>query len=138
MTDMSSMDELEENLRERVKTLDQASRKQYYTRLEKEVRDPDTFAVLNYFFVAGLHHFYLHKWLRGFINLGLMLYGISIILGFHDYESATLGLLIICGVYLFELYELFRSEQIVRMHNYRLGLSVLKDLEKRKGRQDVR
>ena len=34
-------------------------RKEYYDRFRREVRDPDTYAVLNYFFLAGLHHMYL-------------------------------------------------------------------------------
>lgn len=134
MANSESIEEQEEDLRQKVRALDPEQRKQYYTRLETELRDPDTYAVLNYLFIAGIHHFYLGKWLRGFINLGLMIYGITIIMGVYGGEMAALGVIVILGVYMFELFELFRSQSIVREYNHNVGLQVLADIERRGGK----
>ena len=45
----------EEAIRQRVGSLEPSLRKTYYQRVGKQIRDPDTYAVLNYFFLAGLH-----------------------------------------------------------------------------------
>lgn len=135
MSNSESMEDREEELRQRVKELGPEERKKYYTLLEKEVRDPDTYAVLNYFFIAGLHHFYLRKWLRGLINLGLMIYGITILFGSYGEEVAGIGVLIIGGVYLFELFELFRSQNIVSKHNYDVSVKLLQEVQKGRGKR---
>lgn len=132
MVTNSSIDDLEDELRVRVKSLDQDSKKEYYRQLDHMIRDPDTYAVLNFFFVAGLHHFYLKKWTRGLINLGLLIFGITLVFGsFEDPTFVGVGVFVIVGVYLVELAQLFYSQQIVREYNHDVGVHLFAELGKR-------
>ena len=98
----------EEALRLRVVDLDSSQRKIYYDRVMKAIRDPDTFAVLNYFFIAGLHHFYLGRYVRGLTNLAILVVGILL------WTAGYPGYWLILVVVLIELMALFRSEVIVQ------------------------
>ena len=58
---------LEENkLREQVAALSVEQKRKYYAQELKHIKDPDTYAALNWIFVMGLHHFYLGKLLNDF------------------------------------------------------------------------
>jgi TM2 domain-containing membrane protein YozV len=105
----------EEELRDLACELPDDKRAIYYKQLDKRLKDPDTYAVLNYIFIAGLHHFYLGKWIRGLINITVFWLGVALLF-FGDYAIAT-GVLILVLLFLFELYELFRSQTIVQHHN---------------------
>ena len=61
---------LEENeLRLRIAALSVEQKRLYYAQELQQIKDPDTYAALNWFFIAGLHHFYLGKWQKGVMNL---------------------------------------------------------------------
>jgi hypothetical protein len=113
-----------EKLREVLRALDDPARVGYYQKYEKVVKDPDTYAVLNWFFLAGLHHFYLGKLSRGLMNLGLMLGGILLMT-----EAPGWGLLLILAVVAIELPALFRSQVIVENNNIERGFSILDELK---------
>ena len=69
---MQSQEEIEKeenNLRNKIQELSDDNRKIFYSKIEKEIKDPDTYAVLNWLFIAGIHHYYLKKWLNGTINI---------------------------------------------------------------------
>lgn len=89
--------------------------------LIQRIKDPDTYAVLNWFFVAGLHHFYLANYPRGVVNLTLMLIGLLWI--------ESVGLLLILLVFLIELPQLFKSQQIVHAYNNRVMKTLLHELQ---------
>ena len=72
-----------QHLKEKVSNLSDEQRKHYYSLLEPALKDHDTYAVLNYLLVAGLHHFYLGKFLRGAINLIILASGIGLIIFTH-------------------------------------------------------
>ena len=74
--DQDEVRDEEEELRKEVANLSNIDRKKFYREAEKNVKDPDTYAVLNYLFLTGLHHFYLKKYQRGFINLAIFIVGI--------------------------------------------------------------
>lgn len=112
-----------EALRDAIRTLDDRTRLAYYQQYEKRVKDPDTYAVLNWFFLAGLHHFYLGKVARGLINLGLMLGGILLMT-----QAPGWGLLLILAVIVIELPALFRSQIIVENNNVERGFAELDKL----------
>ncbi len=109
----------EEKLREDVRLLDDPDRAKYFHAYNKRLKDPDTYAVLNYFFIAGLHHFYLGKYVRGSINLLILLSGMLL---FPIIEEAVI---LILGILLVEIPALFRSQIIVADHNTRLGQRIL-------------
>jgi len=103
----------EEAMRLKVRDLPDEDRKRFYGIAKKRLKDPDTFAVLNYLFITGLHHFYLGHWLRGIINfVGFI--G-AVLLMVDGQWSWGLGLLVVLS--LTELYALFRSQVIVQDYN---------------------
>ena len=79
--------EEEELLRTQIAELNTTQKKHSYALAVEQVKDPDTYAALNWAFVAGLHHFYLGKWQRGVLNLLLMFIGALLIL----YSTADFG-----------------------------------------------
>jgi len=113
MLKKEAVDREEEAIREAVNRLPDNQRKWVYAEAEKAIKDPDTYAVLNYLFLAGLHHFYLGRWVRGLVNLMVFLAGlICLILG-----GVLIGILLIVGITVIELYALFRSQTIVQQFN---------------------
>jgi TM2 domain-containing membrane protein YozV len=125
MLKQNEVDAREEELRLQVRELPDEKRKTFYERAEKELKDPDTFAVLNYLFVAGLHHFYLGRWLRGLINLVVFSAGLYLIW----LEQWSNGLVIIGIITLLEFYALFRSQIIVKHYNNRIAADILDSIE---------
>jgi len=113
MLNKQQVQQEEEALRLIIRDLPDDKRKQFYAIAKKKLKDPDTFAVLNYIFVTGLHHFYLGHWLRGMFNLVVFIVGITlIVMGLWQ-----LGLGIIAAISLLEVYALFRSQLIVQDYN---------------------
>ncbi|MDQ6956583.1 MAG: hypothetical protein Q9M21_05235 [Mariprofundaceae bacterium] len=113
MLNKQQVQQEEEALRLIIRDLPDDKRKQFYATAKKKLKDPDTFAVLNYIFVTGLHHFYLGHWLRGILNLVVFIVGITlIVMGLWQ-----LGLGIIAATSLLEVYALFRSQLIVQDYN---------------------
>ena len=116
----------EERLRLAVRALSDSARSEFYTQFEQQVKDPDTYAVLNYLFISGLHHFYLGKWQRGLFNLGVFV--AAIVFMFND--LLWLGIMILIAITIAELYALFRAQLIVQDHNNRVMREVLSTLVK--------
>ena len=122
--DMEQLKAEEDQLRQRVTTLPPEQRKRYYEIEQTRIKDPDNYAVLNYFFVAGLHHFYLGKTLFGCLNLLAMLIGILFIESF--------GIFIILAIIIIELPQLFRSQKIVYQFNNNVMKQTLHEVEQGK------
>jgi len=106
----------EEALRAALAKLPDARRAEVYREAEKQLRDPDTYAALNWLLVSGLHHFYLRNWARGVGELAGAIAAIALF--FTDLWA--LGILVLLGVAALELYALFRSQLIVQDHNNRV------------------
>jgi len=118
---------LEENqLREQVAALSITQKRHYYAQELQQIKDPDTYAVLNWFFIAGLHHFYLGKWQRGLINLVLMFTGL---LFFISGMFSLLGAVFILFIFIIELPQLFNSENIIYSYNNQLMKKLLKQFD---------
>ena len=116
-----------QRLKERVRELNDDQRRHYFNLLEPALKDHDTYAVLNYLLLPGLHHFYLGKFFRGSLNLIILLTGTSLIL-FTKY--VFVGTLIIFFILIVELLALFRSQVIVMNHNNHLSKEILKSISK--------
>jgi TM2 domain-containing membrane protein YozV len=108
-----AVQEQEESIRKMVRELSDEMRLSFFKESEKKLKDPDTYAALNYLFITGLHHFYLGKWGRGLMNIVVFWIGVFIL--FTDYIG--IGVLMIITISIFELYELFKSQTIVQEHN---------------------
>lgn len=109
MLSQEDLEKQEDALRARVTALEPELRQRYYALEKKRLRDPDTYAVLNYFILGGLHHFYLGRYLWGTVNFaliacGLIYWGIG-------------GWLLVLLVVLIELPQLFRAQRIVHAFN---------------------
>lgn len=107
------VNEEEERIRQRVRQLPDDKRFVFFQRTEQQLKDPDTYATLNYLFVAGLHHFYLGNWLRGLINLSVFLTGVIMLFT----PLFVLGVLLIVAISVVELFALFKSQIIVQAYN---------------------
>lgn len=118
------VEEQTEHIRRQVRELPDKQRGDYYRLTEAELKDPDTYATLNYIFIAGLHHFYLKKWSVGLINIGVFWGGVACIL----LEQIELGIALLIGITLFELYELFQSQTIVQDYNNTVSERVIQQL----------
>lgn len=113
MLNREQVEQRQEQLREQIALLPQEQRKHFYQRWQKQVKDPDSYAVLNYLLLAGLHHFYLGKWLRGAVNLVISIIAILLVaLG-----AGLLGLGLLVAITIVELPALFRSELVVLDYN---------------------
>jgi len=75
MKTKEAIQEAEEHIRKLVRELPDEKRLLFFQQAEKNLKDPDTYATLNFLLVAGLHHFYLGQWGRGSINLFIHLCG---------------------------------------------------------------
>ena len=118
------VEQTEENLRTLVRQLSEADRKEFYQDFSNRIKDPDTYAVLNFFFVTGLHHFYLKKYARGSMNLFIFVFGISLLFSAST-EGLGAGIFLILFIILIELPALFRSQIIVKDYNNRLTERIL-------------
>ncbi len=134
----------EERIRTLVNALPDAQRQQFYQQSLKRLKDPDTYATLNYIIVAGLHHFYLGKWQRGLFNLTVFAIGLSILTidAFGIYIPLIdrhpllliwirwqLGLGLLAGIILLELYALFKSQHIVQQYNNQVMKELYRELK---------
>lgn len=127
MLDRQAVEKDEEEIRRLVSGLGDAARSEYYKRIERRIRDPDTYATLNFFFLTGLHHFYLQRWWRGALSLGGFLAGVGLVLA----GQYAIGIALIVGISLLELYELFRSQVIVQDYNNRAMRTALHEMRGR-------
>ena len=117
--------EREEALRLEIRELDDGDKKRFHENFSLAVKDPDTYAVLNFFFMAGLHHFYLAKILRGTINLIVFSVGIGCIF----LNAIVVGVLLIGVILVIELPALFRAQLIVGHHNNELSSQLLQQIK---------
>ena len=112
-----------EQLRHKVESLSNQQRVDYFTRFTEQVKDPDTYATLNWFFLTGLHHFYLGNYMPGLINLCVMLVGIA-----FCFTAPQLGASLIALIIVIELPALFRSQLIVEAFNIQLGFDIYEEI----------
>ncbi len=120
------VDEQEEQIRRQVRALTDEQRQQFYNVSAGKIKDPDSYATLNYIVIAGLHHFYIGKWGFGLLNITIFTLG-AIFLYLNNVE---VGVTLILGIVIFELYELMRSQVIVKHHNNQVSLEILDEILK--------
>jgi hypothetical protein len=122
------IEQLEKNedlLRSQVNSLPDDQKKEFYKRQSKRLKDPDTYATLNWFFVGGFHHCYLGKY--SLFALELTLLTVSIVGLILDHSSA---LLILALLVIYELPQLFFSQKIARQHNYKLSCEIFNEVRR--------
>jgi TM2 domain-containing membrane protein YozV len=113
MKDNEAILKEEECIRRLVRELPDEKRALFFKQAEKHLKDPDTYATLNFLFIAGLHHFYLGKWIRGSINLFIFLIGVVLLFT----GLAFTGVLLLVVISAIELKALFKSQIVVQDYN---------------------
>jgi len=126
MLSQETVNQEEELIRQAASKLPDNKRKIYFSIVKKQIKDPDTYAVLNWFFIAGLHHFYLNNWVQGVVDLVIFLVGVILIFA----GMKWFGILMILGISIIELYALFRSQIIVKNYNNQVMRNAITAVEK--------
>lgn len=122
---IETLEENEELLRKQVNSLPDDQKKEFYNLQSKKLKDPDTYAALNWFFVGGFHHCYLGKYTVFVLELTLLI--VSIVGLILDHSSAFL-ILVMLVVY--ELPQLFFSQKIARQHNYKVSCEIFNQVRR--------
>lgn len=117
----ASVQQQEERIRQRVQRLSDPQRRHFYQTYQQRLKDPDTYAALNWCCVAGLHNFYLGQWLAGLFDLSLMLLGILCL-----FFAPLIGIGLLVLVTVIELPALFRSQIIIAHVNNQTALAILR------------
>lgn len=123
--DSTKLKEEEALLKGKVSELTIAQKRHYYALAFEQVRDHNTYAKLNLIFLFGLHHFYLGKWQRGCINLGLILLSSTLLFSQH---LVWLGITFMVLIAAIELPQLFYSQKIIYTYNNQLIKDLLKQV----------
>jgi hypothetical protein len=123
MDDRRAIDAEEDRLRAAAARLPDSERAAFYREARRRFRDPDTYAVLNWFFMVGLHHFYLGRHLRGLLDIALVAGGVALMIAGHGLAGLTAVLV----VFVLELQALFRSQVIVQAWNNRIQRALLRE-----------
>ncbi|SER31859.1 hypothetical protein SAMN05421690_10192 [Nitrosomonas sp. Nm51] len=128
ITEQDVLDE-EERLRKCVRALPENKRFAFHNLAEKQLKDPDTYAALNYIFIVGLHHFYLGRWGRGLLNISIFSTGVVMLFT----PLVMIGILLMVFISIIELYALFRSQIIVQTHNNAMMKKIYQEITKESG-----
>ena len=124
MLNQDDVNKEEEAIRINIQNLSNEDRKILYSEVKTKIKDPDTYATLNWFFITGIHHFYLGKWIKGILDLVIFIIGIIlIILGYSE-----MGIFLIIFISIVELYALFRSQIIIQDWNNQVHQKALQRL----------
>lgn len=127
MLEQQQVDAEEERLRELAAALPDLQRQQFFQQLKRELRDPDTYAALNWCFLAGLHHFYLGQWRHGLFNLLVFIAGLALLFS----PWTWLGVVLIVLISVAELWALFRSQIIIQHWNNQIMRRLLEETQQR-------
>ena len=114
----------EERIRQLVRELPDDKKSLFFQQTEKNLKDPDTYATLNFLFIAGLHHFYLGNWIRGLINISIFFTGVI----FLFTGLAALGILILIAISAIELKALFKAQLIVQDYNNNIMETIYREI----------
>lgn len=129
MLDKTTVNQEEEAIRLAIREFPDETRARIYADITASLRDPDTYAVLNYSLVAGLHHFYLGKYLRGVLEFAGFLLGVYLIyrggVEAGGHMIMYFGIALVAVLIVVELMELFRAQIVVQDYNNRISRQVL-------------
>ncbi|CAM3173431.1 hypothetical protein [Vibrio rarus] len=123
---IEQLEQKEEQLRKQVKLLPESQKKEFYRSQSQQLKDPDTYATLNWFFLGGIHHCYLGKYALFILELVLL---ITSLIGLA--LSYSIALIILALLIIYELPQLFFAQKIARQHNYKLSCKIFNEISRR-------
>ncbi len=126
MESKEAIQQKEEHIRQLVRALPDHKRLKFFKETEMKLKDADTYAALNFVFVAGIHHFYLGKWARGLVNIIIFFTGVVMLFT----GLIAIGIFILIAITIVELYALFRAQLIVQDYNNNLMEAIYRDINK--------
>jgi TM2 domain-containing membrane protein YozV len=122
MNNRFELEDKELELMNKIAEMEPNKRKQYYLLESKEIRDPDTYATCCYFFMCGIHDFYLGKFLAGILSIiGAFIFLFSIFVP----STAPVGWVVIAIILIRSTYCLLSSQKIVLKHNLKKMQQIL-------------
>ena len=126
MESKEAIQQKEEHIRQLVRALPDHKRLRFFKETEKKLKDADTYATLNFIFIAGLHHFYLGKWERGLTNIVIFFAGVVMLFT----GLIVIGIFMLIAITIIELYALFRAQLIVQDYNNNIMEVIYHDIKK--------
>ena len=121
------IEQKEELLADKVRILDGEQKRKYYEQQVKRIKDPDTYASLNYCLILGLHHLYLGKLNTFLVETGILI--IAILLAISEIcVFGIIGMLAILTIVGYQLIQLFFSQRIVRYFNYEQSCAIYNEI----------
>lgn len=124
MLSAQAVEDQEERLQQTISRLPEPQRLRFYKTVKSQLKDPDTYAVLNWCFVVGLHHLYLGEWLLAAIDIALFLLGFILL----SNGAIWLGIGVWLALAAWEFWSLARSQLIVQHWNNQLYERVLAEM----------
>ncbi|MDO6707207.1 hypothetical protein [Photobacterium sp. 1_MG-2023] len=122
---LEELEKKEELFRQQVNALPDEQKKAFYQIQSQKLKDPDTYAALNWFFLGGFHHCYLGKYALFLIELTILIVSVT---GFFLGHSSAIYLLILLVAY--ELPQLFFSQKIARQYNYQMSCEIFNQVRR--------
>lgn len=122
---LQTVEKNEDLLRQQLSSLSKEQKKVFYELQSQKLKDPDTYAALNWLFLGGVHHLYLEKYALFAIELMLLTVSIA---GFFLGHESSIYIIILLAVY--ELPQLFFSQKIARQYNYNLSCHLFNEVRK--------
>jgi len=123
---LEQLEQNEEVLRQQVNQLSDVKKIEFYKQQSARLKDPDTYAALNWFFLGGFHHCYLGKYALFVIEITLL---IASIIGYVLGHASSLFIIMLLVIY--ELPQLFFSQKIARQHNYDVSCDIFNEIRRR-------
>lgn len=117
----------ESDLRQQIAGLDAPAQERYHLFASDSLKSPATYALLNWFFLLGAHHFYLHRWVRGLINLTLTAAALYLLI---TQDARTYAGILFLAVAIIEVPQLLNYELIVHAFNNRAMRACLRRAKK--------
>lgn len=120
-------EEKEEILRGKILELNEEDRLKFYSTQQEKIKDPDTYATLNYMFFLGLHHLYSGQYKTFLVEFTAIILSIILIYSEVDF-LATLGASGIIAILIYQASQLFMSQRIVRHRNYEISIEIYNNI----------
>jgi len=115
------------DLRHQIAALSTTEQERYHRFAAASLKSPATYALLNWLFLLGAHHFYLHRWVRAFSNLTLTAVAFYLLI---TQDARTYAGILFLAVAIIEVPQLLNYEHIVHAFNIRAMRTCLKRAQK--------
>ena len=129
---MSGSTDQSQWIQDRVKRLDQAQRMAYFSQVQTELKDDDTYAALLWVFGSlGAHRFYLGQVGHGIFHLLMGLSGIVAVIAGAVTSSLWvmgLGVLLMVADWVIWLIDLVGQKKMLRQYNQAVQVRILNEI----------